>query len=49
MMKRTILLTAVMVMSLMAFGQTREIKWDAHSLIMDGKRVVPAMGEAYSC
>ena len=47
MMKRTILLTAVMVMSLMAFGQTREIKWDAHSLIMDGKRVVPAMGEVH--
>ena len=36
-----------MVMSLMAFGQTREIKWDAHSLIMDGKRVVPAMGEVH--
>ena len=34
-------------MSLMAFGQTREIKWDAHSLIMDGKRVVPAMGEVH--
>lgn len=47
MMKRTILLTAVMVMSLMAFGQTREIKWDAHSLIMDGKRVVPSMGEVH--
>ena len=47
MMKRTILLTAVMVMSLMAFGQTREIKWDAHSLIMDGKCVVPAMGEVH--
>ena len=46
-MKRAILLTAVMVMSLMAFGQTREIKWDAHSLIVDGKRVVPAMGEVH--
>ncbi len=34
-------------MSLMAFGQTREIKWDAHSLIMDGKRVVPSMGEVH--
>jgi len=46
-MKRTLLLTAVMVMSLMAEAQSREVKWDAHSLIVDGKRVVPAMGEVH--
>lgn len=34
-------------MSLMAGAQNREVKWDAHSLIMDGKRVVPAMGEVH--
>ena len=46
-MKRTLLLQAVMAMSLMAGAQNREVKWDAHSLIMDGKRVVPAMGEVH--
>ena len=46
-MKRTLLLTAVMAMSLMAGAQNREVKWDAHSLIIDGKRVVPAMGEVH--
>ena len=34
-------------MSLMAGAQNREVKWDAHSLIVDGKRVVPAMGEVH--
>ena len=46
-MKRTLLLTAVMAMSLMAGAQNREVKWDAHSLMIDGKRVVPAMGEVH--
>ena len=46
-MKRTLLLSAVMAMSLMAGAQNREVKWDAHSLIVDGKRVVPAMGEVH--
>ena len=47
MMKKTLLLSAVMAMSLMAGAQNREVKWDAHSLIVDGKRVVPAMGEVH--
>ena len=46
-MKRTLLFSAVMAMSLMAGAQNREVKWDAHSLIVDGKRVVPAMGEVH--
>ena len=46
-MKRTLLLSAVMAMSLMAGAQNREVKWDVHSLIVDGKRVVPAMGEVH--
>ena len=46
-MKKTLLLSAVMAMSLMAGAQNREVKWDAHSLIVDGKRVVPAMGEVH--
>lgn len=36
-----------MAMSLMAGAQNREVKWDAHSLIVDGKRVVLAMGEVH--
>ena len=36
-----------MAMSLMAGAQNRDVKWDAHSLIVDGKRVVPAMGEVH--
>ena len=36
-----------MAISLMAGAQNRDVKWDAHSLIVDGKRVVPAMGEVH--
>ena len=46
-MKRTLLFSAVMAISLMAGAQNRDVKWDAHSLIVDGKRVVPAMGEVH--
>ena len=34
-------------MSLMVKAQVAEVKWDAHSLIIDGKRLVPAMGEVH--
>ena len=47
MMKRTLLLTAVMAMSLMAGAQNREVKWDRHSLMIDGRRVCPVMGEVH--
>lgn len=46
-MKRALLLTTVMAMSLMVMGQVREVSWDAQSLIIGGKRVVPAMGEVH--
>ena len=46
-MKRTLLLTAVMAMSLMAGAQSREVKWDRHSLMIDGRRVCPVMGEVH--
>ena len=46
-MKRALLLTAVMVMSLMAGAQNREVKWDRHSLMIDGRRVCPVMGEVH--
>ena len=46
-MKRTLLLTAVMAMSLMAGAQNREVKWDRHSLMIDGRRVCPVMGEVH--
>ena len=46
-MKRVFLLIAMMAMCLMAEAQNREVKWDGYSLIIDGKRVVPAMGEVH--
>lgn len=41
-----ILLSAVMT-CLTASAQNAEVKWDRHSLIIDGKRVVPVMGEIH--
>ena len=46
-MKRALLLTAVLAMSLMAGAQNREVKWDWHSLMIDGRRVCPVMGEVH--
>lgn len=46
-MKRVFLWMAMMAMCLMAEAQNREVKWDGYSLIIDGKRVVPAMGEVH--
>ena len=46
-MKRALLLTAVLAMSLMAAAQNREVKWDRHSLMIDGRRVCPVMGEVH--
>ena len=46
-MKRALLLTAVLAMSLMAGAQSREVKWDRHSLMIDGRRVCPVMGEVH--
>lgn len=47
MKKIVIFLTALMTMSLMTNAQVADVKWDAHSLIIDGKRLVPAMGEVH--
>ena len=47
MKKIVIFLTALMTMSLMVKAQVAEVKWDAHSLIIDGRRLVPAMGEVH--
>ena len=46
-MKRVFLWMAVMAMCVMTEAQNREVTWDGHSLMMDGKRVVPAMGEIH--
>ena len=40
-------MTAVLAMSLMAGAQNREVKWDRHSLMIDGRRVCPVMGEVH--
>ena len=47
MKKIVIFLTALMTMSLMTNAQVADVKWDAHSLMIDGKRLVPAMGEVH--
>ena len=49
-MKKTILLATLFAliglkMNAMDFG--KEVKWDKHSLIIDGKRVCPVMGEVH--
>lgn len=41
-----ILLTYLMACSVVS-AQNKEIKWDHHSLIIGGKRVVPVMGEVH--
>lgn len=46
-MKSIVFTIALLVMSLMGQAQVRDVKWDAHSLMIDGKRVVPAMGEVH--
>ena len=35
------------VLNLSILAQNPEVRWDRHSLIIDGKRVVPVMGEVH--
>lgn len=48
-MKKTLSLLGVMLMSLMAAAQTTPpvVTWDCHSLMFDGRRVMPVMGEIH--
>ena len=46
-MKKILLLIMLCCATLIAGAQNREVKWDAHSLMIDRKRVVPAMGEVH--
>jgi len=48
MMRKTILLAASMLLCLAASAQkVPEVTWDRHSLIIDGHRVCPVMGEIH--
>ena len=47
MRKKFFLLTTMMTVYLMSGAQIRDVSWDAYSLMVDGKRVVPAMGEVH--
>lgn len=47
MRKKLFLLTTMMTIYLMGGAQIRDVSWDAYSLMVDGKRVVPAMGEVH--
>ena len=48
-MKKTLSLLGVMLLSLMTAAQTTPpvVIWDRHSLMFDGRRVVPVMGEIH--
>ena len=47
MRKKFFLLTTMMTVYLMSGAQIRDVSWDAYSLMVDGQRVVPAMGEVH--
>lgn len=47
MRKKFFLLTTMMTVYLMSGAQIRDVSWDAYSLMADGQRVVPAMGEVH--
>ena len=48
-MRKTIILAALLQLCLVAGAQTKapEVTWDRHSLIIDGHRVCPVMGEIH--
>ena len=46
-MRRAFLSIAALVCALMVQAQSPHVTWDAQSLIIQGKRVVPAMGEVH--
>lgn len=49
-MKRLIILAVcipLMAVGVCVYGMMPEVKWDARSLIMDGRRVMPVMGEVH--
>ena len=46
-MKRIALLLLTFVVTLAAGAQNDEVRWDRHSLIINGKRLVPVMGEIH--
>ena len=48
-MKKMLSLLGVMLMSLVAVAQTTPpvVSWDCHSLMFDGRRVMPVMGEIH--
>ena len=46
-MKKLILLVITIVMTMGIMAQNQSVEWDAHSLIIGGKRIVPVMGEVH--
>lgn len=46
-MKRIVMVLMAMVGATMVVAQNPEVKWDRHSLIMGGRRVVAVMGEIH--
>ena len=46
-MKRIAILVSVLCLALTMLAGNVSVEWDAHSLIIDGKRVCPVMGEIH--
>ena len=46
-MKRNLLLAVLLGLALIVKAGNVSVEWDAHSLIIDGKRVCPVMGEVH--
>lgn len=46
-MKRIVMVLMAMIGAMMVVAQNPEVKWDRHSLIMGGRRVVAVMGEIH--
>ena len=46
-MRKGLLWAALMGLALTAMAQNPEVKWDRHSLIINGQRVCPVMGEVH--
>ena len=45
-MKAKVLIVSLLL-SLTAMAQVPTVEWDKHSLIIDGRRVMPVMGEVH--
>ena len=46
-MRKLIIISLLAICQLCVYAQERQVSWDRYSLMIDGKRVVPIMGEIH--